>query len=456
MKQKNSVTTPVANDAWVALLKRLHFYIGMFVGPFMLIAALSGVLYALTPQLEDWLYRSELHTPSQGPALPLALQVEAAQHFMASDLPVAAVRPAAQIGDTTRIMFAAAGMDESTHRAIFIDPVTGTVRGDLTVYGSGGVLPLRMWLDQLHRSLLLGDVGRLYSELAASWLWVAALGGVLLWAKRPKLKGRRSLRALHASTGLWLLVGLLFFSATGLTWSQYAGDRIGELRAHYGWSTPGIATALKSTPAMPSMPMGEHAEHHLSPASELPDAPMDAALFDSVLATARAAGIAANKIEIRPARKADRAWVVSEIDRRWPTQVDAVAIDAQQLKVVDHVTFASYSLPAKLTRWGIDAHMGVLFGLANQLVLVVFASGLGLMVIWGYLLWWRRRPLRIAQPSLLATWLTLGRGGQCLAIIGALFFGFCLPVLGWSLLGFIAWDVALQWRRKTPALPAHS
>ncbi len=30
-------------------------------------------------------------------------------------------------------------------------------------------------------ALLLGDSGRLYSELAASWMWVAALGGIALW-----------------------------------------------------------------------------------------------------------------------------------------------------------------------------------------------------------------------------------------------------------------------------------
>ncbi|MFW8217664.1 PepSY domain-containing protein, partial [Klebsiella pneumoniae] len=61
-----------------------------------------------------------------------------------------------------------------------------------TVYGTSGVLPLRTWLDKLHSSLLLGDMGRNYSELAASWLWVAALGGVALWlATRPKRKLKR-------------------------------------------------------------------------------------------------------------------------------------------------------------------------------------------------------------------------------------------------------------------------
>ena len=42
--------------------------------------------------------------------------------------------------------------------------------------------------------------------------------------------------------------------------------------------------------------------------------------------------------------------------------------------MVDEVRFADYPLMAKLTRWGIDAHMGVLFGVANQLLLVAFGS----------------------------------------------------------------------------------
>ena len=44
----------------------------------------------------------------------------------------------------------------------------------MTVYGTSGILPLRQTIDYLHTSLMLGNIGRLYSELAASWMWVAA------------------------------------------------------------------------------------------------------------------------------------------------------------------------------------------------------------------------------------------------------------------------------------------
>jgi uncharacterized iron-regulated membrane protein len=51
---------------------------------------------------------------------------------------------------------------------------------------------------------------------------------------------------------------------------------------------------------------------------------------------------------------------VNEIDRRWPTQVDAVAIDGATMQVVDRTHFADFPLMAKLTRWGVDFHMGIL------------------------------------------------------------------------------------------------
>ncbi|SHM98744.1 Uncharacterized iron-regulated membrane protein [Pseudomonas asturiensis] len=450
MSASFSSPEPRRSGAFVAFLKRLHFYIGVFVGPFMLVAALSGVVYALTPQIEESLYAHALHTDSRGPVLSLQAQVQRAQASAGPGLSVAAVRPAPREGDTTRVMFSDPGFGPSEHRALFVDPVSGDIRGDMKVYGTSGVLPLRTWIDQFHRGLLLGDVGRIYSELAASWLWVAALGGLILWAVRRRRQSRErdTVRRWHATTGVGLLLGLLFFSATGLTWSQYAGDNIGVLRAYYGWSTPSVATSLGKSA---TMPMDEHAEHHMHMAPTAQATVLDPALFDSVLAKARAEHIDAAKVEIRPSTSSDKAWVVSEIDRSWPTQVDAVSINPRTLEVVDHVRFSAYSLPAKLTRWGIDAHMGVLFGLANQLVLVVFASGLAAMVVMGYVMWWRRRPAlsqaRSQQATLFNLWRSLKPFARWALIVAAVLMGFALPVLGVSLLGFILLDALLGYRQ---------
>ncbi|HIH8938316.1 TPA: PepSY domain-containing protein, partial [Klebsiella variicola] len=54
------MTTCTSRAAWLNLLRRLHFYIGLFIGPFIFVAALTGTLYVATPQLENWLYHDAL------------------------------------------------------------------------------------------------------------------------------------------------------------------------------------------------------------------------------------------------------------------------------------------------------------------------------------------------------------------------------------------------------------
>lgn len=232
------MTTCTSRAAWLNLLRRLHFYIGLFIGPFIFVAALTGTLYVATPQLENWLYHDALHGLAEGTPQPLSAQIAVAEEATQGNLRLLAVRPAPALGETTRIMFADPGLGESESRAIFVDPIALRVKGDMTVYGTSGILPLRQWIDYAHRSLLLGDSGRLYSELAASWMWVAALGGIALWAMtRPKRRLNNALqnhRRLHVTLGWGLLVGMLLFSATGLTWSQWAdaGGRGGDRWRH--------------------------------------------------------------------------------------------------------------------------------------------------------------------------------------------------------------------------------
>lgn len=440
--------------ALLTLLRRLHFYIGLFVGPFIFIAALTGTLYVLTPQIENALYHQALRTPDTGPNQSLSQQIGAARHYIGDDASISAVRPAPYPGDTTRVQFVDPTLGESESRAIFVSPATLAIQGDMTVYGTSGVLPLRTWIDQFHRALLLGDTGRIYSELAASWLWVAALGGVVLWlTSRPKRKlkvrqtPQRKARHWHITLGAALLLSLLFFSATGLTWSQWAGGNIDKMRSALGWMTPQVNTAL--VPQTGHQQHDPHAEHHaMMPGMVMPQT--DDSVWDHVLAAARGTGIESSKIEIRPARSADKAWTVIEIDRAWPTHVDTAAVDPTSFKVIDRTWFVDFPLVAKLTRWGIDAHMGVLFGLANQLLLAAFGIGLCAMVILGYRMWWLKRPAASASnpaQTLSEAWLALPGAWRAGVVIVALLFGYCLPVMGASLLLFIVADIG-RWRKN--------
>ncbi len=454
MARQPATTSRRTGRLLLALMTRLHAYIGLLVAPFLLVAALSGIAYVLTPSFEAWLYHGALTGVQGGTAQPLALQVETAQQALNATALPAAVRPAPYPGDTTRVMFAAPDLGPSEHRAIFVDPVTLAIQGDMTVYGTSGVLPLRTTIDLFHRQLLMGDAGRLYSELAASWLWVAAVAGLVLWLQRRRAlraqQGPTALRRRHATLGALAALALLFFSATGLTWSKWAGGNIAELRHAWGWSTPSVSTLLPET--LPQAHDGHvgHGEHDEHGHVQAPDADrLRLTDFDRALSAARTAGIDAELVQIEPPHGEGRAWRVAEIDRRWPTQVDQVALHPQTMAIIDRIDFATFPLAAKLTRWGIDLHMGVLFGLPNQLALATMATGLVVLVCWGYTMWWRRKrsTQRRTQETLSEVFAALPGCARLGVMMSAVALGLALPVLGASLLVFVAVDL-LRWRMK--------
>lgn len=469
------------------MILRLHFYAGLIVGPFILVAALSGALYAAAPQLEKIVYAHELNAGSDARNLTIDDQVRrAVDHVRKEDSPGTgnpqpiAVRPAPEAGDTTRVMFAPPpGSSESDRRAVFVSPADGEIRGDLTVYGSSGALPLRTWIDHLHRDLHLGETGRLYSEFAASWMWVIAVGGLILWLPqltsrlragmtrrrafresalpRRGARGRSRLLGWHYSAGLGLLVAMVFLSATGITWSAHAGANVTSLRTALNWGSPTPNTSLNG--AAPASG-GEHAGHaghgadasHASSPSGGMSMPMDSG-YDAVLRAAHRFGIHSSKIEIVPGQSMDQAWTVQEIDPHYPTHVDSVTIDPMTYREVDKVSFAKdYSLPAKLARWGVDIHMGLWLGLVNQIVLFVIAIGIAAMVVSGYVMWFKRRPtLRRPKapragrtPAPWWAWLALG--------LPALYLGVFLPLFGIPLVAFMLIDALVSPCRK-PLLP---
>ncbi|MER5467753.1 PepSY domain-containing protein [Streptomyces sp. NPDC002685] len=421
------------------LILRLHFYAGVLVAPFLLVAATTGLLYAASFQAEEILYAHELTVPAGDHKLPLSEQVAAARTAHPEGT-VSAVRPSPEADATTRVLLSGVpGVDPDHTLAVFVDPYTAKVRGSLEQYGSTGALPLRTWLDGLHGNLHLGESGRLYSELAASWLWVIAGGGLALWFGRRRAQrkvrgtsGRRRTLGLHGTVGVWAAVGFVFLSATGLTWSTYAGANIDTLRTSLHQATPSLSAATG----------GDHGSHNGSGTGTGKDAaaPRD---LDTILAAARAKGLG-DPVEVVPPADASSAYVVKQIQRSWPEKQDAVAVDPASGEVVDELRFADYPLLAKLTRWGIDAHTGTLFGLVNQIALMALALSLILLIVWGYRMWWLRgRASAFGRPIPRGAWQHVPPQILVPALATVAVLGYFVPLLGIPLAVFVAADVLL-------------
>lgn len=466
----DTVSSPAAKDSspprsFRPLIMRLHFYAGILVAPFLLIATISGGLYAIAPTIEHFVYSDYLHVDSAGPAVPVAEQIRAAQQVR-PDLTLAAVRPATDPGESTRVIFTDPSLGESERLAVFVDPATARPLGELAVYGSSSALPMRTWIDQLHRNLHLGEPGRLYSELAASWLWVVALGGVYLWVQRyctarargagtarlwtldRSSHGRNRTLSWHGVAGIWIAVGLVFLSATGLTWSTYAGQNVSDLRSSLDWTTPTITTTtLGHTPTGTST--GEHAGHGTSnsaaPAADITR--VNVGHIDSVLTLARENGIN-GKVEASIPASADTAFTITQTRQPWVLANNAIAIDGATNTVTDTLWFAEWPLAAKLSAWGIQLHMGILFGLLNQLALLALAVALASVIVRGYILWWRRRPTRgtrspVGRPPVRGALRRIHPAAAVAVLAGAAVVGWFVPLLGLSLLVFLLIDGVL-------------
>ncbi|MCP3756362.1 PepSY domain-containing protein [Streptomyces sp. TBY4] len=458
--------TPAAEHApprkpgtWAALrplLLRLHFYAGVLIAPLLLVAATTGLLYAGSWQAEKILYADQLTVERVGAsAQPLSAQVAAAANA-APQGKVTAVWPAPEADATTRVIMESPGLAEGETLTVFVDPYTAEVRGQLTTVGDA--LPLRAWLSEFHASLHLGEFGRNYSELAASWLWVVALGGLALWIGRKRARkaalvvpdrkatGRRKTLSWHGSAGVWIVVGLVGLSITGLTWSRYAGENIGELKDSLGGGTPAVAAKLPGAPASDAGG-GEHAGHGAAGGEHEPvPAAVDVIGIDGAVAAARSAGITESLRITLPAQ--GKGYVIKEQDKQVPVHLDAVSVDPSDGRVIDVLRFADHPLLAQLTRFGIDLHMGLTFGLANQLALAVLAVLVMSMVIWGYRMWWLRRPtkertLSVGRPQPRGAWRKLPVTLLLPLAAATAVVGWFVPMLGISLLVFLAGDLVL-------------
>jgi uncharacterized iron-regulated membrane protein len=422
------------------LVLRLHFYAGLFVAPFLAIAALTGLAYVYSPQLSDALYSRELFATAPGaPARPLEEQVAAARAAQPDGTLSSVIVP----GDparTTEVVFTVPGLAEDWDRTVYVDPSTAQVRGALDTWF--GYPPLQATLDGLHRHLLLSEPGRLYSETAASWLGVLVLGGLVLWLGRRRgnrrwvaatllpqrgtRPGRGRLRGWHAVTGVWLAVGLLALSATGLTWSTYAGERF-----------TAVVTALDGrSPQLAAEPV---------PVRE--GAPL--VTIDDAVQRARTEGLR-DELAVTVPAEPGAPFQVAENADTWPVQRDMLALDPYSGDVVESIAWADFPPLAKLTTIGILAHMGLLWGLPNQLALTALALGLICLLFWGYRMAWSRRPTRdrrwLAGPGRRGVFHELSQPVAFVVVLTAVAVGWAAPVFGVTLVGFLVIDGILRSR----------
>jgi uncharacterized iron-regulated membrane protein len=400
-----------------SLYWRLHFWAALIASPFTLLAALTGILYIFTPQVEGRLYRHLDHVVPAAAMLPLDAVLASAQRAAPPGMAVQSVLPAYAKDDSTKVVLVPAqGQAHDHHGApaaaqpappapaprkagltVFVNPYDGQVLGMQTEQDR-----FSTWSKNLHSSLLQGDGWRWMIELAASWLMVMLLTGVYLWWPRagqaalPQRgkQGRAAWRQWHAFAGVALGVLSLTMVATGLTWSKYAGDNVRSLRDISGQTPPKVPRELHSMPAAGSQPI------------------------DWQAAWLRARALAPDvAMQLTPPKDAHGVWLASAADKAQPGKRFDLVLDAYTGQPMYYSGWDKQTAFGQATAVGIPFHRGEL-GLWNQALLLLFGAGVLFSLVSGWVMFFkRRRAGLLGLPKLLpGAWRAVSPGAVVLGV----------------------------------------
>ena len=443
---------PSLNARRRSLFWRIHFWAALIASPFALIAALTGMLYIFTPQIEDALYADIDHVVPTGAMRTLDDAVQAAREAVPPGAVLRSVIPALSATDSVRVLFVvpdAAGSAASEHamhnRAPVAAAASNTARsGSPTIayvdpYDAQvlAVMPeaerFGTWSKRLHSSLLQGEGWRWMIELAASWLMVMLLTGVYLWWPRndekmlPQrdVKGRKWWAQWHSFIGVVLGIMSLVILTTGLTWSKYAGEQVRLARDSIGQAPPQAPRNLQSTPIEGQAAMSWQAA-------------ADAA-------RRQAPSIA---LQLTAPRGEFGTWRINNYDRSQPEKRVDMVLDAYSGNALFYAGWKDQTLFSQATGIGIPFHRGD-FGWWNQILLLVFGLGIVFSLISGWVMFFKRRKTGVfGLPKLLpGAWKSMPAG----AWISALMMFALMPVLAVSAAFLAALEICLHYRAGKPS-----
>ncbi|MDB5537581.1 MAG: integral rane protein [Devosia sp.] len=448
---------------------RWHFYAGLFVVPFFIILACTGMIMLYGNSVQTMLGPRHFVAPTSTPA-PLVAQADAAAAAIPGGTVSMYVQPSTLDQASLFIVTAADGA-----HIVAVNPADTAVIAD---YRQDGVL--FNWASKIHGTLLLGDFGDHVLEIAAGLGIILLLTGLYMWwpkqgrtlkqALTPRLlTGRGFWRELHMSAGAYFAVVMLFFLISGLSWTGVWGTQLvqawntfpaGKLAglplsdAKHASMNHGdekdVPWTLEQTP-MPT----SHDHSNMAGMAGMDDiagmegmdmSPPSAVTLDSVASLARQIGFQ-GQVRINMPADATGVFTISSDstsgDSSNPFGDRTVHVDQYSGKVLMEIAFADYGIGGKAMAAGIALHQGNL-GWWNIVLNLFFCAAILFVSVSGIIMWWMRRPKgRFAAPlyprQYRAPWAVL---------VIALAVCLAFPLTGAAVLVFALVDFLLPLRMK--------
>ena len=489
-----TASTRRGDAAVVRRIWRLHFWVGLFVAPVLMVLACSGLIILYSQPLDRWLNGNLLVVAETSRTVPLDEQVALATERAGEGYVLDAVIPPPAPDRSTRVDFAAADASggETNVLQVFVDPYTGAYLG-----ARDQLSGLVGWANQVHRmfgndapqlrlpslghliapgaypeATLSVGVGNVLMEIAAVWVLVLVASGVFLWwpraveAAKPLLRvrwrrgGRVRWRDVHALTGVVLAVVVGGYVLSGLTWSRYWGE---NWRALSATVAPSVSVDAPSTPAT----MGDRDRLGRRIARAAADDPVYASApagptarpisLADVERIAGQEGMVAGYAIIPPSNSVvDGApvWGSYTVVNAWPQRLSeqrTLYLDQFTGETITNATSAQDGALTRLTSFGIAVHMGNQYGVLTRITATAVCIGVFLSVTTGFLMWWKRRPTGgtgLPAPSDGETVDATPRRAVVTVVAAAGVMGVLFPTFGATLLVVLAVELVVARRRR--------
>ena len=444
-------TSRAASAALYRAVWRWHFIAGLVILPFVLILAITGGIYLFKDEINDAAYsRLRFVEPAAAQRAPSALAaaaLEAHPGELKAYTPPASATRSAEID-----ILGPDGLKDT----VYVNPYTGEVLGTLWDAGAAGS-PAMYVVRKLHSLEYVGWLGNRLIEMAAGWMVLLVASGIYLWWPRGRGLGTTSIKArrgrpwwrdLHAVTGIYTGVFIVFLALTGLPWSAIWGGKFYEYANALELGMPeGYWSGLPSS----TVPLSEATDRAPWIIEKQP-VPLSSAAqgvpqtLDQVVATVEGLGIVPGYSVSMP-RGPEGVFTASV----YPDDITyerVIHLDQYSGAVLYDAGLADLGTLGRWAEWGISVHMGQEWGLVNQIVLLLACLAMVGLCVSGAAMWWKRRPSgALGVPQVPADW-RIPRTLLLMAVAAGVFF----PLVGLSMLGLAAVEAALHLARRRKAL----
>lgn len=364
------------------LMAWLHLWLGLASGLVLLIVCLTGSLLTFEDELEPVIYRKVniVAVPSTN-VIPLDSLTHIAENAYPG-IKLSRVVVSAERDRSVEFRLGRKGKGKGL-KEIFVNPYTGEV----TYKGNYGSRFFQLVID-IHRYLLLGKTGKVITGISCAICFFLLISGIVIWwpankkaiKQRFKIKwdasGKRLTWDLHAVSGFYISIFLVFITLTGLIWSY---DWVEDLLFQLADGKPRKEVKVKNLEKGDIQELG---------------------LYQGIYEQINRIYPWEGQVTLNMPEKDGQAITVQKVNEEALTpESDAAYFDSHSGRLIEKLPFNNLSTANKIRKMNLPIHAGSILGWPTQIIALIVVLFTGSLPITGFLIWWRRGKKSKKKPA---------------------------------------------------------